>query len=116
VNGGIGDDLPESQRFATNRMNGLKGVYAREYRGDSIAVATAEYSYPLLRNNVGGLIGKGFLDLAICRQDNKQWERQGVGMEVAYKFWRFPLPLGIGITYSFDDRNLQYTLAMGGMF
>ena len=116
VNGGIGYDLPESRRFVTNRLNGLKGVYAREYRGESIAVATAEYSYPLLRNQVGGLIGKGFLDLAICRQDNQQFERQGVGLEVAYKFWRFPLPLGMGITYSFDDRNWQYSLAMGGMF
>ena len=116
MSGGVGYDLPESRRFVTNRMNGLKGVYAREYRGESIAVATAEYSYPILRNQVGGLIGKGYLDLAILRQDDKQFERQGVGLEVAYKFWRFPLPLGMGVTYSFDDRNLQYTLALGGMF
>ena len=116
MSGGVGYDLPESRRFVTNRLNGLKGFYAREYRGESIAVATAEYSHPLFRNRVGGLIGRTYLDLAVCWQDDKQFERQGVGLEVAYKFWRFPLPLGMGVTYSFDDRNLQYTLAMGGMF
>ncbi len=116
MSGGVGYDLPESRRFVTNRLNGLKGFYAREYRGESIAVATAEYSHPLFQNRVGGLIGRSYLDLAVCRQDDKQFERQGVGLEVSYKFWRFPLPLGLGITYSFDDRNLQYTLAMGGMF
>ncbi|MEW6184185.1 MAG: hypothetical protein AB1585_00430, partial [Thermodesulfobacteriota bacterium] len=116
LNGAVGSDLPESRRFATNRLNGLKGVYAREYRGESLAVATAEYSYPLFQNRVGGLIGKGFMDLALCRQDQKEWGRQGVGLEVSYRFWRFPLPLGLGITYSFDDRNWQYSAAMGGVF
>jgi outer membrane protein assembly factor BamA len=116
LNGGIGVDLPESKRFATNRLNGLKGFYAREYRGESLTVLTAEYSHPLFRNEVGGLIGKGFLDLALCRQDRKEWGRQGLGLEVSYRFWRFPLPLGLGVTYSFDDRNWQYSAAMGGFF
>ncbi len=116
VNGGIGNDLPESRRFVTNRIIGLKGTYAREYRGDAIAIATAEYAYPIFKNKVGGLIGKGYLDYALCWQDDQRWERQGVGMELAYKFWRFPLPLRLGGTYSFDDRNWQYTLLMGGMF
>lgn len=105
VNGGYGFDLPESQWFATNWINGLKGIYAREYRGEKIALATAEYDYPLFKNSVGGLIGKGYLDYAHIWQKDQHWERQGAGLELAYRFWRFPLPLRIGGTYSFDDRN-----------
>ena len=116
VNGGAGVDLPESRLFKTDRTSGLKGVYAREFRGDSIATTTMEYAHHFFMNRIGGLTGKGFIDLAWCRQDDLYRQRQGVGAEVSYRFWRFPLPLGMGATYSVDDGNLQFSFAMGGSF
>jgi len=42
--------------------------------------------------------------------------KQGVCFNVVYRFWRFPLPMGGGLTYSLDDDNWQVSFAIGGMF
>ena len=114
--GGWGDDLPASQKLSTGQRGFLAGVYAREYRGDSVAAASATYTRSFFRNMVGVLTTQVFGDYAVCWDGDEQGEKQGVGFNLAYRFWRFPLPLGSGATYSFDDENWQLSFAVGGMF
>jgi outer membrane protein assembly factor BamA len=116
VKGGMGDDLPASQQLSTSQRGLLAGVYAREYRGDSIAAGSAVFTRPFFRSIVGVLNAEVFGDYAVCWAEGGEWKKEGIGINVAYRFWRFPLPLGSGITYSFDDDNWQYSWAMGGMF
>ena len=116
LKGGAGDDLPPSQELSTGQRGLLTGVYAREFRGDKLAAATAVYSRPAFRNMVGTLNTEVFADYAICWDDDQEGEKEGVGFNLAYRFWRFPLPIGAGMTYSFDDNNWQVSFAMGGMF
>ena len=113
---GWGDDLPPSQQWSTGQRGILTGVYAREYRGDSIAAASAVFTQPFFRNAIGTLNTEVFGDYAACRADGEQREKEGVGFNLVYRFWRVPLPFGGGATYSFDDRNWQISFAVGGMF
>jgi hypothetical protein len=116
LKGGAGNDLPPSQELSTGQRGLLTGVYAREFRGDSLAAATAVYSRPFFRNMIGALNAEIFGDYAICQAEDNTGEKQGAGFNLAYRFWRFPLPIGAGMTYSFDDNNWQTSFAMGGMF
>lgn len=116
LKGGAGDDLPPSQKLSTGQRGLLTGVYAREFRGDTLAAATTVYSRPFFRNMVGTLNAEIFADYAICRAGDQEGEKEGVGLNLAYRFWRFPLPIGAGTTYSFDDNNWQVSFAMGGTF
>lgn len=116
VKGGWGDDLPPSRRLSTGERGYMQGVYAREYRGDRIAAASASYSRGFFRNMVGQLTAEVFGDAAWCWADDEQWEKQGAGFSLFYRFWRFPLPFGGSTTYSFDDENWQFSFAVGGMY
>ena len=114
--GGWGDDLPPSQQFSTSQRGLLTGVYAREYRGDRVAAATASCTQPFLSNMLGQLNAEVFADGAWCWLDDQEWSKQGVGLNLVYRFWRVPLPFGGGVTYSFDDSNVEFAFAVGGMF
>jgi len=116
VKSGWGNDLPASQRLSTSQRGLLAGVYAREYRGDGIAAGSAVFTRPFFRSMIGVLNAEVFGDYAVCWAEGGEWKKEGIGFNVAYRFWRFPLPLGSGITYSFDDDNWQYSWAVGGMF
>jgi hypothetical protein len=116
LKGGRGDDLPPSQLLSTGQRGLLAGVYAREYRGEALAAGTASFSQPFFRTVVGMLNAEVFFDYAACWADEERREKQGAGLNFAYRFWRFPLPLGTGATYSFDDENWQLSFAVGGMF
>ena len=50
------------------------------------------------------------------RLDEEDWAKQGVGVSLAYRFSRFPLPLGMSYTYCLDDEDGQISFALGGMF
>jgi outer membrane protein assembly factor BamA len=115
VKGGWGDEPPPSQRLGTAQRGLLTGVYAREYRGDNLAAATVSYTKPVLRNMLGILNVEAFGDAAWCWTSDDQWEQRGLGLNLVYRFWRFPLPLGGGATYSFDDGSWQYSFAIGRM-
>ncbi len=107
---------PTGQLPATSREHGLRGVYAREYRGDTLVSGGISYQRPLWVTNIGSLSANGFGEYAVAWFDGGHGAKEGVGLSLAYRFWRFPLPLGIGYTYSLDDRNWQYSFSMGGMF
>jgi hypothetical protein len=116
LKGGVGNDLPPSQELSTGQRGLLTGVYAREFRGDSLAAATAVYSKPFFRNIIGALNAEIFGDYAVCQAEDSTGEKEGAGFNLVYRFWRFPLPIGAGATYSFDDRNWQASFAFGGTF
>jgi len=113
---GLGSTLPFSQLFATNRAAGMMGVYAREFRGDDIGVASADYRYPLVRNRRGVLNADIFTEAAVVTAGAANYGKQGAGCNLSWQFWRFPLPLGIGYTYCIDDQNWQASFSIGGMF
>ncbi len=107
---------PDGQLPSTNRGHGLRGVYAREYRGDTLVSAGISYQRPFWTTRIGSLSANIFSEYAAAWFDGGYGAKEGVGLSLAYRFWRFPLPLGMGYTYSLDDRNGQYSFAMGGMF
>ena len=111
-----GTTLPPSQMPATNQRNGLKGYYAREFRGNSTINSYINYSYPFYLTELGYFSAEGFYDWGICFSDDNRFDRTGTGLNLSYRFWRFPIPIGLGYTYSFDDRNWQTILAIGGRF
>lgn len=113
---GYGFNVPSSQLFVTDRNAGLQGVYAREYRGDRIVTANASFRRPFLVNKLGQLRGEIFGEYADCFFDGKDGKKEGAGCNLAFQFWRFPLPLGLGYTYSFDDKDWQASMSFGGMF
>jgi len=112
---GTGDDLPLTQKLATNRRLGLQGNYAREYRGNSGLGGAVSFSAALLRNRIGTLVAQTFVEGATVWRGGDPLTKSGVGGNFYYRFWRFPLPLGIGYTYCLDDGNSQFSMAVGGM-
>ncbi len=116
IRGGLGSGLPFSQLFSTGRREGMSGVYAREFRGDRIAVSSANYRYPILRNGLGNMSAGVFADYALCFNQANQWEKSGAGLNFTYQFWRFPIPIGVGYTYSFNDEDWLGSFSVGGAF
>ncbi|MDZ4199681.1 MAG: POTRA domain-containing protein [Kiritimatiellia bacterium] len=116
LKGAAGDRLPPSQLWATGQRGLLKGLYAREYRGESLVAGSVSWNQPFLRNRIGLMTAEVFGDYALCRNDGNSHEQSGIGLTLTYRFWRFPLPLGGGATYSFEDDNWQYSIAVGGLF
>ncbi len=116
VAGGHGASLPDGKLIATGRATALQGTYAREYRGPTAAGATIGYSRWLVANHWGVLQG------GLFAEDGRAWfhdvsrDKQGVGVSMFFRFWRFPLPLGVSYTYSIDDRNALVSGAVGGRF
>lgn len=116
VKGGYGVNVPFSQTFVTDRSDGLEGVYAREFRGDKIAAANVSYRRPFFKSSRGQFIGEAFGELADCFFDSQQGLKEGAGFNIAYQFWRFPMPLGLGYTYSFDDNDWKASASLGFIF
>jgi len=115
VRAGTGADLPLTQKVGTGRMLGLRGNYAREYRGNSGVGGSLSFAAVLLRNRMGTLVCQTFVEGATVWRGGEAFSKSGVGGNFYYRFWRFPLPLGIGYTYSMDDGNSQLSMAIGGM-
>ncbi len=111
-----GRDLPPGRLVATGRELGLQGEYAREFRGQSGAGASVSYSRPLTVSFRGILQGGVFAETAGAWGAGEGGSKRGAGAYLFYRFWRFPLPLGLSYTYSFDDSDSQITGAIGGRF
>ncbi len=107
---------PESQLFATGRETGLMGQYAREFRAPRITSFGASFAKPLFTSRRGILQASVFAETAFDPADYSATAQKGAGFSLFYRFWRFPLPLGFSQTYSFRDRNMQMSAAIGGRF
>lgn len=111
-----GKDLPPGRLVATGRDLGLQGEYAREFRGQSGAGSSVSYSRPLTASLRGVLQGGVFTEAARAWGAGPSGTKTGAGAYLFYRFWRFPLPLGLSYTYSFDDSSSQIAAALGGRF
>ena len=117
INANRGFNLPITQQVATNRRSlGLRGNYAREFRGDAGVGATMSFSYLMKKTKRGLWVGEVFAEKASVWDDGRCFSQTGLGGNLYYRFWRFPLPLGFGYTYSTKDRDEQLSFAIGGMF
>ncbi len=110
------EDLPVNQRVATNRELGLRGNYAREYRGDRGAGVSLQFNYPFRRTKLGSWTVESFMEGAGAWQAGRTYTKYGWGLGFSYKFWRFPLPLGVLYSHSWDDGDGQFNAAIGGRF
>jgi hypothetical protein len=98
-----GIDLPFSRKIATGRDLGLKGNYAREFRGDTGAGTSIGYTRLLRRSARGILAAEAFVERGtVWQKDGPRFHQDGVGASFYYRFWRFPLPLGISYTQKRD--------------
>jgi len=111
-----GTSLPPSQMPATNQQDGLRGYYAREFKGDRVINSYISYAQPIHMTMTGYFSVESFFDWGVCMTDAVHHDRTGAGLTVSYRFWRFPLPIGVGYTYSFDDLNWQAVFSIGGRF
>jgi len=109
-------NAPENQLPATGRETGLMGQYAREFRAPRMTSYNALFSKPIIRSKRGILQAAIFVETAFDPADYSATVQKGAGFSLYYRFWRFPLPLGLSQTYSFRDRNLQVSAAIGGRF
>jgi hypothetical protein len=114
--GAISANAPESQLFATGRETGLIGQYAREFRAPRIASFGASFSKPITVSKRGILQAAVFAETAFDPAAYCATAQKGAGFSLFYRFWRFPLPLGFSQTYSFRDKNIQVSAAIGGRF
>lgn len=116
IKAGYGFNLPFSQMFAANRKDGMLGVYSREFRGDKMALANLSYKYSFFKNRKGFLMSEIFAESAAVWLENVSKAKNGAGFNLFYRFWRFPIPLGCGYTYNFEDNDWQASFSIGGMF
>ena len=112
----VAANAPESQLFATGRETGLIGQYAREFRAPRLTSLGASFAKPLYTSRRGMLQATVFAEAAFDPADHSATAQKGAGFSLYYRFWRFPLPLGFSQTYSFRDRNMQVSAAIGGRF
>jgi hypothetical protein len=116
VSAAHGGGLPEQQLLNTNDDGGLQGSYARTHRGRGIAGGSLSYSYPFLMSRLGMAQVAVFGEGALAWTYGRYQEKVGAGISVWYRFWRFPIPLGVGYTHSVDDMDGQISAAIGGRF
>ena len=112
----VSANAPESQLFATGRETGLMGQYAREFRAPRLTGLGASFAKPLYTSRRGMLQATLFAETAFDPADYSATVQEGAGFSLFYRFWRFPLPLGFSQTYSFRDKNMQVSAAIGGRF
>ena len=113
---GHGETLPFARLLATGPELGLRGLYAREQRGRTAAGASLAFSRPFRTTHRGIWQGMVFAEAAQTWNGGRPRDKEGVGFSFFYRFWRFPLPLGLSYTYSLDDRDAQVSGAIGGRF
>lgn len=114
--GAMSANAPKSQLLATGRATGLMGQYAREFRAPRMTSFGASFSKPLTVSRRGIFQATVFAETAFDPAAYSATAQKGAGFSLFYKFWRFPLPLGFSQTYSFRDKNIQVSAAIGGRF
>ncbi|MFI5363262.1 MAG: hypothetical protein ACHQ49_14945 [Elusimicrobiota bacterium] len=118
VTGSEGFELPFSQGIPTNGALGMRGTYIREFFGAEGVGASLGGSYLLHQSKRGVLSADAFVESATVASGpfGGGGTQNGVGGGFHYTFWRFPLPIGLGYTYSLTDRDGQVSFAAGGRF
>lgn len=113
LSGAKGWNLPFTQLIPTGASTGLAGQYAREWRGDRGAGANISFTHLLSRSRRGQLVAEPFLAQSWVWNGDACHYQTGAGLNFYYRFWRFPLPLGLGMTYSLPDRDVVFSFTAG---
>jgi len=116
ISGTKGWTLPFTQLIPTGPNVGLRGQYRREWRGDMGIGGTASFSCFLSRSKRGILAVEPFAESVWVWNGDSRYNQSGAGMNLYYQFWRFPLPLGLGYTWSFADKDWVISMAAGFSF
>ncbi|MDD2774061.1 MAG: hypothetical protein PHP45_10250 [Elusimicrobiales bacterium] len=104
---------PFSQFIPSNRPLGLLGQYAREFRGDAGAGAVASFSFYMRGTRRGMLTCEPFAETASVWNGGQRRSRSGAGVNLRYRFWRFPIPLGVNWTRSFLEPDDVVSFSAG---
>lgn len=107
---------PYSQLIPTGRPIGMQGTYAREWRGDKAVGAMASFAYFVSRSKLGLTAGEPFIENGYVWRGDTLYRQTGVGLNVYYRFWRFPLPIGLNYTYSLVDKDSEVSAMVGFSF
>ena len=107
---------PFSDQVLSTDLLGGQGRYRRLIRGRRGAGMTVSFLYYLLRNDTGLLSLQPFYDLAYVYAGGAYRDHSGTGATLAYKFWRFPFPLGINYTRNLSDQSNVVAFVVGGSF
>ena len=100
-----GWDLPLTQLVSNTNNQFMYGTYNRDWRGEKALAATAVYTYYLRRTKRGVLVAEPFAEVASIWSGNSPQTQSGAGLSFRYKFWRFPMPIGLTLTRSFHDND-----------
>ncbi len=100
-----GWDLPRTQLISNTNNQLLYGTYKRDWRGDKAISSVASYTYYLRRTKRGVLAAEPFAEIASVWDGDSPQTQSGAGLSFIYKFWRFPMPLGLTVTRSFHDND-----------
>ncbi len=108
-------DSPFSDGVFSADLLGGNGKYSRQKYGQRGFGFNTAFSYFLLRNNLGLLSLTPFYELAYIYNDGYA-HHSGTGAVLAYKFWRFPFPIGLGYTHNLSDGSNITSFVIGAKF
>ncbi len=110
-------DAPFSNQIESSDLLFGMGIYDREQRGKGGISTGVSATYFFIRNKTGLLSLTPFYELAyITSGGNSYLPHSGVGAELTYRLWRFPLPMSINFTQNVDDGTHHIGFKVGGRF
>lgn len=110
-------EAPFSNQIESSDLLFGMGIYDREQRGKKGVSAGVSFNYFILRNNLGLLSFMPFYEQAyISLGGNSYQPHSGVGAVLSYRFWRFPLPVGVSFTHNLNDGSHHLGFKVGGKF
>ena len=109
-------DAPFSDEITSLDVLSGAGKYARLRRGKQAVGTGLSFTYYLLRNQTGLLSLAPFYELAYVDAGERYRPHSGAGVNLFYRLWRFPLPVGLNYTQNLQDGSRQVGFVVGGMF
>lgn len=108
---------PFSNRIESSDLLFDVGIYDREQRGKGGVSAGVSFTYFLLRGKKGLLSLAPFYEQAyITSGGNSYQPHSGVGITLAARLWKIPLPLSLNFTHNLNDGNQHVGCKVGGKF
>lgn len=111
-------DLPYPKKLSA-AFDGQYGDYSRTYFGETRLAMGLSYKQFLLRNRIGVMSLTPFVErINIWSQTSRtrSGHKTGAGIALGYTLWRFPLPLALSYTRSFEDEDNSFGLKIGISF
>ena len=77
-----GASLPLSQMPTTSQRDGLRGYYAREFRGDSTVNSYLSYKHPIHMTMTGYFSIESYCYWGVCFLNDRRYDRTGIGVNL----------------------------------